>query len=183
MTGVVGKAAKKKLKAADRLALVTLRNAPWDLGPLTPRQIAGKVIEPVTTVDPKTGKASNPNGVIRTRRETWIGRYHRRGKLTDAQANIAIELFEAAEGRPARDPLAAIIRVDDCRGERDPEAERVDARRKFFAMWKRVPAFARPVIRHVVLEDQSLRSMPGCLNGKAEARHLDRLQRGLEALR
>lgn len=161
---------------------VTLAAAPWDLGPLTPAQIAGKTIEEATYQDPETGKRVNPNGVIRTRRETWVGRYHRQGKLTDAQANIAAELFEASAGMPARDPLAAIIRVDASAGDFDHEAARVDRRRKFFRMWAEVPTFARPVIQHVVLHDCSLRSMAGCIDGRTEARHLDRLQRGLEVL-
>ncbi|ODM42838.1 MULTISPECIES: hypothetical protein [Cereibacter] len=166
---------------AVKVAQVTLAKAPWDLGPLTPAQIAGKRIEEVTEIDEKTGKRVNPNGVMRTRRETWIGRYHRQGKLSDEQANIAAELFEASAGNPARDPLAALVRVD-ASGERDREAERVDRRRKFFAMWEEVPAFARPVIQHVVLDDRSLRSMPGRVDSRSEARQLDRLQRGLEAL-
>ena len=84
-----------------KVSSVTMVAPPWDLGPLTDRQIAGKVIEPVISVDPETGKASNPNNVIRTRRETWIGRYHRKGKLSDAQANIAAELFDV-EPHPAQ---------------------------------------------------------------------------------
>lgn len=166
---------------AAKMDMATLRATPWDLGPLTRRQVSGKVIEQVTTLDPKTGKAVNPNGVIRTRRETWIGRYHRKGKLTDAQANIAMELVEASAGLPQRDPLSA-LRIDRTNSGEDPEVARVDRRRKYFQMWQAVPVFARPVIQHVVLGDQSLRSMPGCINGRVEACHQDRLQRGLDAL-
>ncbi|WP_245941459.1 hypothetical protein [Cereibacter changlensis] len=181
-TEAVGKAAKKKLKAADRLALVTLSRAPWDLGPLTPRQIAGKVIEPVTTVDPKTGKTSNPNGVIRTRRETWVERYLRKGKLSAAQANAAEQLAEAAQGRRGRDMLASMVKVDTSASDFDPAVAHLDRRRRFHAMWAAIPASCRPAVEHVVLNDHSLRSMAGCNSGKAEARYLDRLQRGLEAL-
>ncbi|EGJ20528.1 hypothetical protein RSWS8N_00580 [Cereibacter sphaeroides WS8N] len=170
-----------KGRKAMKAKLVSLKLAPWDLGPLTPAQIAGKRIEEAAEVDPKTGRKSNPNRVIRTRRETWVGRYHRQGKLSVEQANIAAELFEAASGMPARDPLAAIVRVDTS-GTHDPEAERMDRRRKFFRMWEEIPPFARPVIQHVVLDDQSLRSLPGRLNSRHEARQLDRLQRGLQAL-
>lgn len=166
---------------AMKMDMATLRATPWDLGPLTKRQVRGKVIEEVTTLDPKTGKAVNPNGVIRTRRETWIVRYHRKGKLSDRQANIAAELVEAAAGLPQRDPLAA-LRIDRRAGGDDPEVERMDRRRKFFQMWEAVPVFARPVIQHVLLDDQSLRSMAGCIHSRHEARHLDRLQRGLDAL-
>ncbi|MGP3725916.1 hypothetical protein [Cereibacter sphaeroides] len=170
-----------KGRKAMKAKLVSLKLAPWDLGPLTPAQIAGKRIEEAAEVDPKTGKKSNPNRVIRTRRETWIGRYHRQGKLSVEQANIAAELFEAASGMPARDPLAAIVRVD-VSGDQDPQVAQVDRRRKFFRMWELVPTFARPVIQHVVLDDQSLRGMPGRVDSRSEARQLDRLQRGLDAL-
>lgn len=163
-----------------RAARVTLERFPWDIGPVTANQMQGKVAEPVMTLCPDTGKASNPNKVVRTRREAWIDRYARQGKLTAQQFNIARELFEAHEGRRQRDVLAA-LRIDQGRGH-DPEAERMDRRRKFFAMWELVPVFARPVIEHVVLRDQSIRSMPGCHSGAREAVHLDRFQRGLEAL-
>ncbi|RHZ91099.1 hypothetical protein D1122_21630 [Cereibacter sphaeroides] len=170
-----------KGRKAMKAKLVSLKLAPWDLGPLTPAQIAGKRIEEVAEIDPKTGKKSNPNRVIRTRRETWVDRYHRQGKLSVEQANIAAELFEASSGMLSRDPLAAMVKVDTS-GTYDPEAERLDRRRKFFRMWEEIPSFAQPVVKHVVLDDQSLRSMPGRLNGRHEARQLDRLQRGLDAL-
>lgn len=170
-----------KQNVARMAARRSLGALPWDVGPITALQMAGKVAEPVMTKDPDTGRESNPNRVVRTRRECWIARYHRQGKLTDAQANVAAELFEASQGQRQRDPLAA-LRIDRCNDARDPEAERVDARRKFFTMWADVPDFAKPVIRHVVVEDQSLRAMAGCDNGRAEASHLDRLQRGLDAL-
>lgn len=164
-------------------ARVTLGRLPWDVGPLTRLQLAGKVAEPVMTVDPDTGKSSNPNPnrVMRTRRETWIGRYHRKGKLSDAQMNIACELFEASQGFPARDVLAA-LRIDQTAGDYDPQVAQVDRRRKFFQMAGDVPVFARPVITHVVLHDQSIRCMPGRVNGRFEEAQLDRLQRGLDAL-
>ncbi len=166
---------------AVKVGRVTLAVAPWDLGPLTAAQIAGKRIEEVTEIDEKTGKRVNPNGVIRTRRETWVGRYLRQGKLSVEQANIADYLFACSQGHRARDPLAAIVRVDH-EGRRDPVVDRVESRRTFLAMWGDVPAFAKPVIDHVVLNDQSLRTMPGCSSGVSEARHLYRLQRGLDAL-
>jgi len=163
-----------------RAAQVTLECFPWDVGPVTANQMRGKVAEPVVAICPDTGKASNPNKVVRTRREAWVDRYYRQGKLTVVQGNIARELFDAHEGRQQRDILAA-LRIDRCSGH-DPEADRVDRRRKFFAMWALVPVFARPVVHHVVLMDMSTRSMPGCHSGAREAVFLDRLQRGLDDL-
>lgn len=163
-----------------RAARVTLECFPWDVGPVVANQLRGKVVEPVVDICPDTGKASNPNKVVRTRREAWIDRYFRQGKLSVTQYNIGRELFDAHEGRQQKDVLAA-LRIDRC-SDHDVEAERVDRRRKFFAMWALVPEYARPVVRHVVLLDQSIRSMPGCSTGGRDARALDRLQRGLDAL-
>jgi len=167
-----------KIKADARASLARF---PWDVGPLTRNQIAGKVVEQVIPVDPKTGKPVHAEKVVRTRREAWIDRYHRKGKLTVQQFNIAVELFEASQGYPSRDVLAA-LRIDRQAGGDDPLAAAVDRRRKFFAMAGAVPPYARAIIAHVVMQDQSIRSIAGCHDGRAEGRHLDRLQRGLDAL-
>lgn len=155
--------------------------AAWDLGPRTKSQDHQKVVEPADYIDPETGKVINPNGVVRARRETWVHTYLRKGKLTQRQANIAEELVEAALGMRASDPLAA-LRIDVSPGANDPTVERIDRRKKFRMMWKLLPVYAEAVIRHVVLNDMSLRSMPRCSSGAVEARHLDRLQRGLDAI-
>ncbi len=161
---------------------ITLKGKPsWDMGPLTWAQVKGKVVEQAMTVDPDTGKQSNPNGVVRTRRETWLGRYAVKGLLTGDQVKIATELLDAHMGRQARDPLSA-LRIDRSHERPEPEIARFDARRKFHAMWALVPNYARPVIEHVVISDLSLRSMAGSVNGRIYAAHLDRMQRGLDAL-
>jgi len=167
-----------KIKADARASLARF---PWDVGPLTRNQLSGKVVDVVIPLDPKTGKRVHAEKVVRTRREAWIDRYHRKGKLTVQQFNIAAELFEASQGFPSRDVLAA-LRIDRPMGDHDPLAAAVDRRRKFFAMAGSVPPYARAIIAHVVLQDQSVRSIAGCLKGQQEARHLDRLQRGLDAL-
>lgn len=156
-------------------------SAMWDFGPRTPAQDDRKVLESAAFIDPDTGKEINPNGVVRCRREAWVHTYFRKGKLTERQATIADELASASAGLRATDPLAS-LRIDRSRGAVDPVADRIDRRAKFRSMWSFIPDFARPVIMHVVLMDHSLRSMAGCGSGKAEARHLDRLQRGLDAL-
>jgi len=171
----------RKAKVTRQLG-VAVAACPWDLGPVTARQIAGKVVEEVKTVDPDTGKEANPNKVVRTRRESWVERYHRKGKLTDGQMSIAEELVEAASGQVQRDALTALLAVVDVSGREDPEVARIDRKRKFFAMWALVPGFARPVIQHTVLNDASLRSIPGGSSANREAVHLDRLRRGLDAL-
>lgn len=153
----------------------------WDLGPRTLLQDERKVLESAAFIDPSTGKSINPNGVVRCRRESWVHVYLRKGKLTDRQASTADELLAASAGLRAADPLAA-LRIDRSRGDMDPVADRIDRRAKFRKMWAFVPEFARPVVMHVVLLDNSLRSIAGCSSGTSEARHLDRLQRGLDHL-
>jgi hypothetical protein len=176
-------AKKQELWKQGPTMKITVKPYPWDLGPKTAAQIDGKVVEEVTHVVIVDGKPRevNPNEVIRTKRENWINRYHRQGKLSDQQFVVALELLDASLGLATQDPLAA-LRIDAGRSGSDPEAERVDRRRKFREMWASIPQFARPVIEHVVVNNGSLRSMAGCLNGRMEDRHLDRLQRGLEQL-
>jgi hypothetical protein len=183
MSGAVAMAKKHDLWKQGPTMKITVKPYPWDLGPRTEAQIDGKVVEEVTHLVIIDGKPKqvNPNEVICTRRENWINRYHRQGKLSDQQFAVALELLDASLGLATQDPLAA-LRIDGGRAGSDPEAERVDRRRKFRAMWALVPGYARPIIEHVVVNDGSLRSMAGCRNGQMEGRHLDRLQRGLHHL-
>lgn len=161
---------------------VTLARMGWDMGPVTVAQARGKVVEPVMFVDPDTGRASNPNGVMRSRRMTWLDRYAAKGKINAGQLAVARELIEAHEGRPARDVMGALV-VDGGGHGLTPEEARFEARRKFHRMWAALPIWARPVTDHVVIRDCSLRSMAGRLNGRSDVVHLDRLVRGLDALR
>ncbi|MER5173360.1 hypothetical protein [Thioclava kandeliae] len=167
------------MSKAMRKLKVSMAASPWDLGQTTAAQLRGKTFEKVIVVDRATGKAENPEGAIRARRETWVDRYERKEQLTAAQAHVARALAFAAEGERQRDPLAA-LGVVDASGQVDRAAAYVDRRRRFHRMWADVPQFARPVVAHVVLGDGSLGSL--CGGGRDQARHLDRLQRGLEAL-
>lgn len=163
---------------------ITVKPFPWDLGAKSDAQILNKVVEEVTTSIERadgTVRMVNPNQVIRTRREPWLATYERKGKLSAPQAAVAYEMLSASLGLVNQDPLAA-LRIDRSSQCFDAEADRVDARRKFRDMWALIPGFARPVIEHVIINDRSLRSMPGCACGASETRHLDRLQRGLDAL-
>lgn len=183
MSGAAAMAKERDLSKQGPTTKITVKPYPWDLGPKTAAQIEGKVVEEVTHLVIVDGKPKqvNPNEVIRTRRENWINRYHRQGKLSDQQFAVALELLDASLGLATQDPLAA-LRIDGGRSGSDPEAERVDRRRKFREMWAMIPQFARPVIEHVVVDNGSLRGMPHCSCGAEEARHLDRLQRGLDRL-
>jgi hypothetical protein len=131
----------------------------------------------------KTGKIIAPNSVRGARRVACIERLHKREMLTDRQYNIAIELWQAAQGEKRQDPLAAVLdRVDRDLSPPEPGARMYDARRKFHRMWSFVPAQSRFVLEHVVLKDLSIESLP--TSGSAVA--LDRLHRlladGLEAI-
>ena len=154
----------------------------WDAGACGKANMDRLREEPATDYDPTTGRdAPNPNGVKRKRRETWVDRYARKGKLSKDQQAAAQNLYAAWAGHPARDPLAAIIAKVDGKGNGDPMAAYVDQRRAFYAMWAKVPQSARPYIEHVVLNDLSIRTMNGC-NGRSEPAYMQRLCAGLNAI-
>jgi hypothetical protein len=155
----------------------------WDLGPRTAAQDRLKVVEPVTQWDEaKQREVPNPNGVKRARRQPWVEVYAKQGKLTQAQRSAAETLYKAYAGHPDSDPLAAIGDVVDCQRHTDKQSATVDARRKFRAMWKKLPLPSRFVVEHVVLNDRSLRSMPGRCNAWSEDRYLERLRAGLDII-
>lgn len=154
----------------------------WDFGAEGPANQERLRVEERGHVDETTGKTVNPNNRRGVRRETWIDRYERKEKLTTAQAQTARWLRAASEGRGSEDPLAALSGpVDGGAYMSDPQAEAFDRRRAFFRVWAKVPLWAKPVIERVVLHDRPVRSL--CTSGQQEARHLDRLQRGLDHLR
>lgn len=175
--------------------MTIFKGTKWDKQPVTPanptswdKGACGKANldrlrpEPATDLDPETGKEQpNPNGIKRNRRECWIDRYARKGKLTKAQQSAALRLYAAWAGHPARDPLAALSAKVDGRGCDDPMAIKVDQRREFYAMWAKVPRQARPYVEHVVLNDLSIRSMNGC-TGRGEPIYMKRLCDGLDAI-
>jgi len=164
-------------------APVTLANpTAWDQGATGSANRDRLRVEPATDFDPATGRETpNPNGVKRVRRETWVARYLRKGKLTTAQAAAAENLYAAYAGHPARDPLAAFSAKVDGKGDDDPQVSALDRKRHFFAMWKKVPPGARPFLEHVVLGDRSIRTMNGC-NGRSEPIYMEHLRQGLDAI-
>ena len=161
---------------------VSIPAVPWDRGADGPANRIGLVEEPRGEVDEQTGKVKNPNGVKGVRRRLWVERYQRQGKLTQGQLNAARHMLDASEGRSSQDPLSA-LKIDRQMGKPDPQAAAFDRRRKFHAMWERVPNFCRPVIEHVVLNNRPIGSMGGCYNARAVERHMDRLRRGLDSVR
>ena len=161
---------------------VTLPPAPWDHGATGPANRHGLIVEAATEADPVTGKdVPNPNGVTRARRRSWVDTYLLQGKLTIAQANIARELRDAAEGVRNADPLAALgNRIDRDTGPADPQGAAYDARRKFHAMWPLVPVWAQFVIEVVVIDDAPITRFA---KGSSAERQMKRLAQGLDDLR
>lgn len=162
---------------------VTLsRPTQWDAGAMGPANRRGLVAEPATDFDFETGKeVPNPNGVKRHRRQSWVVTYLRQGKLTQAQAAAALNLYAAYHGQPDRDPLAALGGKVDGRGDFDPQVSAIDRKREFFRMKKRIPPASWPYVEHVVIEDRPIMAMAGC-HGSSVARYMDRLRAGLDAI-
>lgn len=162
---------------------VSLAPCPWDMGASGQANRVGLVIEDRPDIDTETGKKHNPNNRKGVRRQLWVDVYLNRGKLTLAQVNAARSLYAASHGRLRDDPLMALKvygSTIDRGASEDPLAAAVDARRDFHRMWGMIPEFAKPVIERVVLDDQAI--WPGA-GLTAWERHMDRLSRGLQALR
>ncbi len=177
--------AQAPIKQKRRKKGVSLSTMPtsWDGGAMGQANRDRLREEPATEFDPQTGKETpNPNGIKRNRRETWVDRYARKGKLSKAQAAAAANLYAAWAGLPNRDPLAALSDKVDGRGDVDLLASTIDKRRAFYRMWRDVPDKAKPFVQHVVLDDLSIRSMNGCRDGHTELRYMARLQEGLDAI-
>jgi len=170
---------KPKRKAVTVSAMPTS----WDAGATGPANRDRLREEPATEFDPETGRETpNPNGIKRNRRETWVNRYGRKGKLSKDQQAAAANLYAAWAGMPNRDPLAALSDRVDGRGDVDMLARTIDKRREFYRMWRQIPDKSRPFVRHVVLEDLAIRSMNGCRDGHTEARYMELLREGLDAI-
>lgn len=175
------KAARRKLKRALReeqaAKNVSLASCPWDMGADGPANQHRLRHEPATDIDPETGKETpNPNGVMRRRRDDWVTRYERKGKLTRDQAAAAAKLHAASEGMRDKDPLAAI--GPKSTDGYDSLAAHVDRRAYFRELWAQIPAHCKPVVERVVIEDQPI--WHG--NPSTRDRHMQQLREGLDAI-
>lgn len=178
----LSKAARRKFKRALHEAQaskqVSLAPCPWDMGADGPANQHRLRVEPATDIDPETGRETpNPNGVMRRRRDDWVTRYERKGKLSKDQAAAAAKLRDASEGHRDRDPLAALSGVR-ATGYFDPLAAHVDRRAYFRELWARIPAHCKPVVERVVIEDQPIWNG----NPATRDRHMQRLRDGLDAI-
>ena len=169
----------RKGAASIPKASVTLAPTTWDMGATGPANQDRMMTEAATDIDPETGKETpNPNGIRRRRREAMIILLMRGKYITEAQATAAARLWMASRGKQERDPLAALTGHAPIRGDGDPLAAMVDARREFLAMWHRVPMASRPVVERVVLDDQPIWGT----NPATRERHIQRLRIGLDAI-
>lgn len=172
--------AKRIFAAAKRgqRASVALPEVLWDRGADGPANRERLRLEPATEIDPETGKETqNPNGVMRERRESWLVIYARKGHLDKRQFAAAEKLRMAADGLRDKDPLAAIA-IDRVRGQSDPLAAQIDARRFFRELWAQVPSLSKPVVERVVIEDLPIKSG----NPAQRERYMQRLREGIDAI-
>lgn len=111
--------AKRKLKKASRggyasrkRRTVTVASCPWDTGPDTAAQRAGKVIEDAEWTDPETGEKRNPNGVKRARRVDIAEMLHGKGYVSERGLKAAKFITEAFEQTQKSPPAIKKVHVD-----------------------------------------------------------------------
>ena len=159
--GKMGKRLKRGTKVvAAPSAQVSLLVTPWDLGPNTAAQRAGKVIEECGVVDPANGKLSNPNGVLRARRVDVLETYHRRGWLDARQFNVAEKLRNAWENTQ-RGPAPKLgQKVDSSPNPDHAVTIQMDQIGDFILIMGRVPKADKQIIGRCVLDGATPASLP-----------------------
>ena len=142
-------------------AEVSLPVTPWDLGPNTAAQRAGKVIEEETTLNLETGKWEvNPNGVKRARRVDVLETYHRRGWLDARQFNVAEKLRNAWENTQ-RGPTPKLgQKVDSSPNPDHAVTIQMDQIGDFILLMGRVPKADKQIIGRCVLDGATPASLP-----------------------
>lgn len=142
------------------------------------------IVEPVMHVDPETGKKSNPNGVTRRRRVSWVEALYRQGKLTTRQYNAAIKLQGAWE-RTERGLGGGELKE---RVQSSPKPDKsidiqIDRVSQWVAASKCIPVKYELIIKHVVLGNRSVCEFVGRKAGEARRlRALTSLQQGLDTV-
>lgn len=152
--------ARKRPKYHQRQAIgkpVSLAPSPWDFGATGPANRAGLEIEDAADIDPETGEVINPNNVKRARRASTADEGFAAGLLTKAHVMAARELKALNEGgvMGGGDPLAAIVIKSPGGSPFEPQAALFDARRKFHAVWRRIPVECSVAIERFIISDMS----------------------------
>lgn len=138
---------------------VTLAECPWDTGPNTAAQRAGKVLEDATYTNEDTGEKVNPNNVRRARRIDVAESLRNRGKISDGGFKAASKLREVWEGTMRRPPAIKAVQVDSSPKPDQAIAMQIDRQSRFHAVARLVPQDDWPLIEHVVLANRSLTSL------------------------
>lgn len=149
-----------------------------DMGPDTPMQRQGKVIEDVTHIDDNGEVQKSPNGMKRARRLTVADTYHRRGHLTKRQAEAAQTLLNAWECNFKSPPPSNGDRVDTFPKADQHITIKIDRISRYHQVARMVSTH-RAFVMHVARDDLHLSSMPGYRRNGA---YMTRLRDGLDAL-
>ena len=184
-------ARKRKLTRKGRRAdkkPVTLSAAPppanrWDMGPDTPAQRQGKVIEDADWIDPETGKRINPNGIKRARRIDLVETYHRRERpfLDARQYKAAVALRNAYEQTQRSAPAIKKVQVDSTPKPDANVAVMVDRASDYHAVARHIPPECRAVIDIVVVQNRAIAAHPA-YKAWNHAKGVALLRRGLDAI-
>ncbi len=153
---------KKRLKRQSRVALArrkpraaTVAPCPWDLGPTTAAQQAGKITEEATYTDPETGEKLNPNGVKRARRIDVAEFYFNKGYISESGWKAARAIREAWEATMQSQPAIKKVQVDSSPKPDAAVVIQVDRLSKLASVSKHIPPGYRGMIEHVVMSNQS----------------------------
>jgi hypothetical protein len=150
----------------------------WDEGASGQANRLRLVEESAIEVDPRTGKRSNPNGVRRVRRKSWVEVYHNQGNITLDQMEAARRLYEAFHGHKAGDAMAALV-IDNSNNTYSRAIADIDRRAFLHKIWGPVPTQLKPVVKHVVIDDEAIWGWDGTTNQRQVDRDMQRLMEGL----
>lgn len=142
---------KGRARQPREVSLATAMPDRWDMGPDTPAQRAGKVIEAADYVDPETGESKNPNNVRRARRVDMVEVYEKRGILDRRQVRAATILRTTYEATQRTAPAIKAIQVDSSPKPDAHVAIMVDRISKFAGVMSKVLPEYREIIDCVVL--------------------------------
>lgn len=177
----------RKGRRADRKP-VTLSAMPeaktGDIGPDTPAQRQGRIIEAADWACPETGKRMNPNGIRRARKIDLIESYYRRSTnpLIDArQFKAAQALRNAYEQTQKSAPAIKKVQVDTTPKPDANVAIMIDRISGYHSISKLIPSECMAVIDTVVMQNRAIGSHPA-YKAWNHAKGVDLLRQGLDAI-
>lgn len=176
---------RAKLKSGTRAsrvppAAVTLYQPSWDVGPNTPAQRAGKIIEDAKIWDAEKEQWVNPNGVRRARRIDLIEAWANQGTVTPRQLKAAMAIRFAWERTMKSPPAIQKVLVDTCPKPDAHIAIIVDRISAYVDLMAMIPPASRGVVTCVVLDGHGVNQAG--YKGSAYARGMDLLRDGLDVV-